>query len=409
MTKVATNMIKKGWSLRITLGILIFSLGLGAYWFIATKHISDKKSETSSLINAISPAQINYSLLQNLESCKNLSEYGKKVGCWEKIVTEVMKTSGMDATWDIVATISAIEPLFAQNCHGFTHIIGEEAYQLFKKENKVNFNPKASYCGYGFYHGFMETLAQVSGNFEEARTLCKSFQNAWRSCYHGIGHGTVDGSDPQTWGDAYLMIAPGLQLCERLGRNFQETNLCASGVFNSLAILYTNPKYKLVLKEDPYWICKDQSKLYFKKPCFEEMNTWALRLGNYDFSKAKLFVEKINDDIYAGHAMRSLATYAAKFALERKNSNDFILSCRATKQHLQHHCIDGFVGGLFEFGMPGKEYHIALEFCNQSRLSHQEKMVCYTSFNWFSSLHYSEKQQKSPCALIEKEYRHLCT
>lgn len=401
--------MRKNWLLRIAFGILIFSMGLGAYWFIATEYISDKKSETFSQINTRLQARIDYSLLQNIENCKNISEYGEKTKCWETVVTEVMKTSGMDAAWDVIAKISETEPKFAQNCHGFTHIVGEEAYQLFKKENRVDFSPKASYCGYGFYHGFMETLMQVSGDLEEAHALCQSFQNAWRSCYHGIGHGTVDGSDPRTWGNAYAMIAPGLQLCKRLGRNLQEIDLCASGVFNSLAILYTDSKYKLVVNEDPYWICKDQSEPDFKKPCFEEMNTWALRLGNHDFSKAKLFVEKINEDIYAGHAMRSLATYAAKFTLERKNSNDFILSCRAAQKHLQRHCIDGFVGGLFEFGMPGKEYHIALEFCRQNRLSHEEKVVCYTSFNWFSSLHYSEKQQNTPCTLIEKGYRYLCT
>ena len=354
-----------------------------------------------------------------IEECDSQSENTQRLLCWQDAVDAALSSKGVDAAFDIVARLSAEYPEFAGQCHGFTHLIGEAAYQLFRDGKKIEISQQASYCGYGFYHGFLEALLQKGGTMEQARKLCEDADKEYsrrvaqsagplRACYHGIGHGVTDGSDSRTWGDVSAMIGPGLAICERFGSTDFKKELCASGVFNSLAIMYPNARYHLPFKKnDPYGICRLQGKSYVKKSCYEEMNTLVLGLMGNNFNKAANIADKISERIYAQYAIQSIASYAASSALQKSTHKNFITSCRALAADMRNECIDGFVGGLFEFGSPGREYQGVLDFCS-SGLTASEKRVCYQSVVGYGSYMYTQERMDEVCVAIEHEYQYVC-
>ena len=194
-----------------------------------------------------------------------------KEQCFADRIEEAYAARGLTSAFDLIAALFSRDEEFAANCHGNAHALGALAYSDFKRGIPLDFSAKASYCGYGFYHGFMEALLQDGGNAREGRELCEHLGTRFYAqsvdvsgaCYHGIGHGSVDGSDPRVWGDPEAMIAESLALCEEvtagLSPSVEEKGplyRCVTGAYNSLEILSHAPKYGLAtLEKDPFAFC----------------------------------------------------------------------------------------------------------------------------------------------------------
>lgn len=363
--------------------------------------------------------QTNQAVSVSKSDIKNCEKQVSQTRCWEILIKTALNQKGLPAAFDVLTQLYAMEPAFATDCHGFTHQLGEAAYYLFDQGKSVALNGKTSYCGFGFYHGFMETLLDNGGKLQEARdfcayvgkTLADQTANAENACYHGIGHGAVDGIDPKTWGSAQAMIAVSLDTCKKVATTDRFLNECASGTFNSLAILYGEPKYKLTLNQsDPFRICQQQAAADFKRPCYEEMNTLIMRLGNNDFNQAAIFLKTIKEASYAPSATASLAGYAAHFIPENKTDNsDMIESCRRLLSNLQTACITGFVGGLIEFGSPDVEYVNAIIFCQAKTLNEEQRKACFDRVLWLASVYYPADKFQMVCDKVEEKYRVYCS
>ncbi|MCE9549079.1 hypothetical protein K8Q98_01635 [Candidatus Nomurabacteria bacterium] len=87
--------------------------------------------------------------------CPNTAE---KYNCWRDELENILNRKGLSASFDVLAVLYETEPDFVSECHGYTHELGEKAYFLFSRYKNIEMTPKASYCGYGFYHGFIETM-----------------------------------------------------------------------------------------------------------------------------------------------------------------------------------------------------------------------------------------------------------
>ena len=164
-----------------------------------------------------------------------------------------------------------------------------------------------------------------------------------------------------------------------VGGNDSHKKRCASGVFNSLAIMYTDSRFGLLIdKENPYKICMRHTSDYIKRPCYEEMNTLALYLAQLNFSESLKYILNIKEETYAASAAESLATYAAikspKGNIEEYNRS--INACKLLTGKVLTACIRGFGAGLVESGTPGQEYKEALAFCQNRNLSEEEKRSC---------------------------------
>src|SRR4029077_10011559 len=115
-------------------------------------------------------------------------------------------------------------------------------------------------------------------------------------CYHGIGHGAVDGSDPRTWGKAEALIAPSLDMCKKVALTDTFLLRCGSGVFNSLAMMYSANQFNLVLdKSNPFLVCAEQPSRPLKSACYGEMNTLIMHFSDNDFRKSMAFLKLIRE------------------------------------------------------------------------------------------------------------------
>lgn len=371
-------------------------------------------SETASVVIATDTATG-----KTATECPQLLENSSKQICWNNNLTSALKQKGIGPAFDLFAAFYNADPDFAENCHEFTHLIGEAAYEKFSKKEDFAVPPQVAYCSYGFYHGFMEAMVQKTGKSEGARELCDYIDKQLAkeggsvgtadACFHGIGHGVTDGSSPQAQRDVFAAINPGLELCEKIGRNEREIKLCGTGVFNALASFYTKPEYNLD-KQDPFWICRQQPKLYFQHACYDDLKTLTMSLADNDFAKAiRLYYETITEDTYAADAIDNLATFAGYSILRNNTIKDAINTCHRTQKRLHIPCIRGLGAGFMTAGAPDEEYKKALgEVCDNALLNEEERAGCFERVLWVSYARYSSEKHQQICATVPEKYRYHC-
>ncbi|MDZ4285143.1 MAG: hypothetical protein U1A28_04935, partial [Patescibacteria group bacterium] len=79
---------------------------------------------------------------------------GENTLCSQEEIGAALTAGGVSAAFDVVASLYTRQS-FSGDCHGYAHEIGEAAYFLYEGGKDMRLSPKTSYCGYGFYHGFM--------------------------------------------------------------------------------------------------------------------------------------------------------------------------------------------------------------------------------------------------------------
>ena len=319
-------------------------------------------------------------IASQIEKCESNSTKAQQ--CLTKVVVDEAKSHGVDAGFDALASAYARDKTFADTCHGATHTLGDIGYEQYKKNEQFKLTSKTSYCGFGFFHGFMESLLFDTRDISVARRFCdsaeesmkKTFSGVSFACYHGIGHGVVDGSDPALWGDAKKYIEPGLKLCDTLGDNEEHKTRCASGVFNALGVAYMEPRYLLKPKpNDPYAICREQDKPYARKACYDQMNSYIVpSVGTF---KKAISLAAEAELRYRRTAIWSVAGMSAQKTLsENRDAGVDIATCLDLSSEFRDACVDGFAAGLVEFGLPGKEFEIPVAACSHAG---QLAQTCY--------------------------------
>ncbi len=348
----------------------------------------------------------------------------KNQQCWEKLILETLKVEGVKASFDKIVELSETEPAFANDCHGQSHLIGEKAYAQYVAQENFELTPATALCGYGFYHGFMETMLLATGDIAEARAFCElvdqklsgQASQAATACYHGTGHGAIDGSDPTQWGDVEAMMEPGFKICAQLAKNELETYLCDTGVFNAIEILSADPKYQIQeLQKDPFLMCNKQP-VHRREGCYANMMPIVFKLYNDDFDKITQYVNKnmIDGDVIAidGHTVDELTTLGIMFEYIRMYGQTEgyqekgIEFCR-TQGEDRLACIEGLSGGHIKYGKPGVEYVENLTFCANGILTKEERNSCYKYTLPRMSGRYTLQDTQMICAQVPEEYRQL--
>jgi plastocyanin len=347
----------------------------------------------------------------------------KNQQCWEQQILDVLKQEGVKAAFDTIVSLGESEPSFANDCHGLSHLIGEKAYAQYVAKENFELTPATSLCGYGFYHGFMETMLLATGNIDQAREFCilvdeklrGQASSASAACYHGTGHGAIDGSDPTQWGDIDAMMAPGFKLCAQLAQNELETYLCDTGVFNAIEILSADPKYGITeLRSDPFVMCNKQP-VHRREGCYANMLPLLSVLTNNDFQKQMDYINEnmIDHDVIAidGNTVNDLTTIGLMFEYIRIHGEEpdyaekGIAFCRAQQEDDQRACIAGLSGGHIKYGEPGKEYLKNLEFCANTLLTEDEQDSCYKYTLPRMSNRYNTRDTEMICSLVPVEYK----
>lgn len=338
--------------------------------------------------------------------------------CWRELLAETARTEGMDAAFDVFALLHDRESFFASNCHNHTHELGQVAYEEFKAGRPPVFTEKASYCGYGYYHGFMESLLHDSGDADVARRFCEGTKAQIEqgfgpqieiACYHGIGHGSVEEGNLKKLMDAKLFVVPGLALCDIVADTPLRKQVCADGAYNSLANAITRDNLVSLLgDESPFDICSAHKELYFRKGCFHQLNTVIYFLGGGDFSKAAQYAEKIPGDLDAIWAMEGIATLFGASKQKQMDHNEVADICLKTQERLQFVCVRAYASGLIEGGEPEQEAARALSFCASKNLTVSLREECYKGLTSMLFYWFDRNKANNICVKIPKSFQLYC-
>lgn len=329
------------------------------------------------------------------ETCK-LDTQGSKEQCYSEKIIKDLKQNGLESALNMMADIADNDTEFSQTCHSTMHEIGKISYENYQKTGKIKVNEKLSYCNYGFYHSFIEQMILVNGNIEGANKFCSQVGNnntdslLISNCYHGIGHGIS--SEPSAIGTAYEMSLPGLLTCKKIPETNGYRRSCQTGVFNSIAILYENPKYKLSPPQNAFLLCfenkYDDSE---RSACLLQMATFQIKLLNGDSLKIFSTALKINSK-YRDEIFFDLATYS----LQDKGPQEVVDACRKVSPESIPTCIKGVASGLKVYGNLGNEYERAIDFYRNGNLGSDEKEL-FLSHLLISDVN-SKTEQEAVCS-----------
>ncbi|MFZ2522235.1 MAG: cupredoxin domain-containing protein [Minisyncoccia bacterium] len=358
---------------------------------------------------------------KNSGSCEDDSE---KLKCWQKELNSTLENKGLPETFDLLSELYSSEPLFASECHSFAHEIGKFAYKQFSKGRDFELNSKTSYCGYGFYHGFMESMLQSTGDIKEAKYFCryvgeklaKDTTDGEGACYHGIGHGSVDGSEERFWGNPEKMIESGMSLCLKVSEGdtskYGKLYRCVTGAYNAIEILSHDPKYKLSkFEKDPFSFCTTQIDEY-KEGCYTNMLPAILMLTQNDLFRSQKYIENIKEKDFE---IRKPVTSGLWVEFIRLNLNkpdqniiEGIKMCQLIADPMRLSCFYGLAEGYMKYGDPKDAYLKGLSFCSNSLLKVDEEDVCFNSILTRLRIWYSESKSKEICLDTPKEYQKYC-
>lgn len=342
--------------------------------------------------------------------------------CWIQEIEEILAKEGIDRAFEKFGQLYETKQAFSSDCHDVTHLLGEAAYRAYAKDRTVITSEKTAYCGYGFYHGFIEALLFTTGNFEEAKAYCRATHaklsetvvkpNAIYSCFHGLGHGTFDTQSYAKWGSDEGMMSEAIQTCEAvtMGEEQELVKQCATGVFNALANAYNNNTYNLTLqKANPLGICERQTNEEYKKACFREV-AYVYIISLSDDRGSRLHtISQMPDRVGANAAMYAFMSEEARLGMDTESLASFAASCESlSATDLKVSCAEGVATGLFLWGKPGVEHKNALAFCSEPALGTDARDACMIYIvSRISTVNNKESFQKI-CETIDPEYRKYC-
>ena len=361
------------------------------------------------------------------DTCLKVKElnYNDRIACWYEDFEKIVKVRGLDAAFNRLAVLYDREADFRSGCHDITHAIGDTAYFRFKQNKDFKFTEKTSYCGYGFYHGFIEALLYSGESYSAAKEFCEGVNEnltediktplAVYSCYHGMGHSMFDLHDPSFYGSEENMVSPALAVCEKItqGAEEEKRKQCATGIFNALGIAYSNDYYDLKMSEsDPVWYCRNQEALY-KKPCYAEVVlAWVykgLGAADYDFFEAMDFVTSIGDPEGEEIGAFVLASDFTRQHIDSFETLGMGEKCASLEPVMRTWCFKGVVEALMSWSRPGEEYEPILAFCGREGIDNGDKSDCFDYFLPRVGTLYSEEKTKDVCSLVPEEFKNQCT
>ncbi len=346
-----------------------------------------------------------------------------RIECLSEVFRKEVVTHGLAPAFDTFTELYREDKSFSKVCHITTHAIGAEAYRLYVRGALDIPRGRIAYCGYGFYHGFIIELLSDTRDIPQARAFCEYLASSTSrygvstlaSCLHGFGHGISDYLPAEELKkDADKSIESQLGTCRTIGKNTDEYEMCAGGVYNALgeammALKKNVPTAKIADLAHPYVLCERQPDQSFRNGCFRNFNS-VLAFNTRDNVIAAIpELVSIRNTKEAQLAMLNFTDYEARLL----GGKDELLPLRAAEcytapRYLQVPCIQGYVDGIIEFATPEREYESALAFCESTEIRDSDKEACYARVNSSTRSRYSDATYRAICAQFPEQYQRLC-
>ena len=369
----------------------------------------------------VGDAAVTYDCSEHLAGAK----LGNKESCWQNKLQDELVDHGAQAAFQLLLKFYNSDPDFTVvGCHIMVHQIGDAAYGEYlaqgKDLSKVQFPAESVYCGYGYYHGFLEHFLRDNPDFALADKFCKQLTAAKQNviprirlnCYHAIGHGFIPNpNNIETWGDAHAMVAPGIAACSKLtDREVQQE--CFQGSFNVVGDWMWNNEYGLEFpKKNSLGICATFTNPdpHVAEACYYELSMRVLPFAGHNLTTVyDQYVAPITDNFIAGMIINSAAASLLGEHIADKTFLPFLYECRALPERVHSDCIKGLTGAFVAHGEPEKEYVKAIAFCSSKEMTSAEKDTCYGNIIRTFKGAYTKGKVAEVCTLVEEPYRKYC-
>ncbi|MBI3486140.1 hypothetical protein HY025_04345 [Candidatus Daviesbacteria bacterium] len=367
----------------------------------------------TGVINVTDGKSINDSqMTQDIAECEKYTDISQRQKCWDDLLQLTVINQGLDPAFDLFVKLYQVDPSIPKACHGWAHILGRTAYSLFKAKKNFVLRKETSYCGYGFFHGFIEKLLQDTKDLKATRDFCvfasKQLKDeapgVYGNCLHGIGHGAINIDDSRLWGNFQAMLETGLKTCDSALTDSSELLQCYDGSFNAMQQNAYHKDYKLDIdRNDLFKYCRGQKEQYLDS-CFYEFTGLITDVTKHNFKKAaEMIIKEAGDKKFIGRTIMKLSADFFQDDIANKDYTQNVLNCRALPNNLQKPCFNGIMIGFIAHGEPEKQYIKGLEFCKLSMLTSNEKDGCYRMI-----LGQTVKRGSPVCNAVEEKYRQYC-
>lgn len=348
----------------------------------------------------------------DLGACKQKQQISEKEQCWDEAIEQTVATKGLDEAFKVFSELYESEPGVPKACHGWAHVLGKAAFDIYSEQKTLVLKKETEYCGYGFFHGFIERLLQTTGNVGEVKKFCEyaskqlpgQSQATYANCIHGIGHGSVSVDDPALFGNFQAMLDVGLQSCDAALTTADDLRNCHDGAFNAMELYEYDGEFGLTYdSSDPFRHCRVQKEAY-KVSCYFEYVGPLVNVTQHDFKKASHLIE--GENVSTEIRQVFISRLAADFMLDdlvKPTQEQNVRDCRAVPKDMRESCFKGVINGFIAHGEPGKEYVKGLAFCGASYLVDQEKDICYEIM-----LGQAASKDALACAKAPERYKNYC-
>lgn len=348
--------------------------------------------------------QTSYQLQKN---CDNIPDLDKKA-CFDSLIDYELKNKSLDSTLVLMQNLYQKYSQFATDCHGYAHELGQKFYNLYVKTGRLELSDKADFCGYGFYHGFMDEAILQSHDLSLVTKLCDKVTEKLSpilsdACYHGVGHGALEAAisspiKPQA------DINTALATCSKITHNSTQQERCASGIFMQYSNYATAGQIPLDAK-NPLSVCETQKESE-KMACYTQLNGVLAFVSKGNVLDASKFIDGIGNDDYAKYTMEDLMGVLAG-GQSSELSNE-VNSCRLVSDRLHLSCIRGIALGIMLKSAPGNEFDNAKSFCSLKDLNINEQQACFELVTTQVKNLYPKEKQIVLCSEIPTNFSKFC-
>lgn len=348
----------------------------------------------------------------NKESCAQIKDKFQQITCWESLLEKTLNKDGLDEGFKLFRELAQFQP---EICHRYAHDLGEYAFKTYSARKNIQIMQETSYCGYGFWHGFMEKMIAFS-DFEKAKQFCESLTSPTPellpvirlNCYHGIGIGLISDPPPiKFWGVAQPLIERSLGYCDTI-KTESLRSYCHSGVFHAIIDYMMAKQYKFdVDKNNPFALCFEQKEKY-RLPCYLQVAPNLMVISDNNLTKAFNFLKKIPEASELPDISIIALTNFVNQRMLIQDYGEFLHRCRSLGLEILDTCLPALTNSLFATGRPDQEYLKVIDMCNSNYLDDSGKLFCFQKVIATSKQLYSTSKNQEICGLIERNYRKLC-
>lgn len=291
--------------------------------------------------------------------------------CWGDTVDMSLARGDIQSALRDITRYSSSEPLFGEICHGLMHDVGAVAYGDFREGRVFSYSPHMEMCSFGFFHGFMEALFGDTNSLADARRFCTEVDSEGnvhiprRQCFHGIGHGVVDGHNPLEWQDVSAVMERSVTLCKEIAEDSSDALACLGGVFNGVANAYWRHEYGLfVSPEDPFAVCRSILVNDGRADCYGYMARALLSIPPADFESAVRLAQAHTPPEYLLPVIGGIAIIES---LSGKAEEDVRSVCETIPLNIRQACAGSYARGIVQASDTSKAEERALAFCEHWR------------------------------------------